>query len=241
MILHVPHSSTKIPEWVKFDKSIEEDLLRMTDWYTDKLFSYSAMAKFIFPWSRLFCDVERFIDDEPMEQQGHGICYVKDSFGGHLRNVSDEERKDIIEKYYSPHHTKFSIACNQCLSLFNEVVIVDCHSFSDEVLPHEPDQDVIRPDFCLGIDEFHSPQNLVDEVKNYLESKGYVVFINKPFAGTIVPLVHYKKTKDLKSIMIEVNRKLYLGRSDVEFEQIKNVITELLNIVDTYEKNHSLF
>jgi N-formylglutamate deformylase len=238
LILHVPHSSTKIPEGVKFDKSIEEDIYRMTDWNTDELFSYSSMGCFAFPYSRLFCDVERFIDNESMEQQGHGICYTKDSFGGHLRNVSDEERQDIIEKYYRPHHTKFSIACNQCLSLFNEVVIVDCHSFSDEVLPHEPDQDVIRPDFCLGIDEFHTPLILVDEIKNYLESKGYVVFINKPFAGTIVPMVHYKKTKNLKSIMIEVNRKLYLDRSDVEFKYIQSIIHNVLDIINTYELNN---
>lgn len=207
----------------------------MTDWKTDELFAYSSMGSFVFPWSRLFCDVERFIDDEPMEQQGHGICYTKDSFGVHLRHVTDEERQDIIEKYYKPHHTEFSIACNQCLSLFKEVVIVDCHSFSDEVLPHESDKDVIRPDFCLGTDEFHTPQILVDEIKNYLESKDFVVFINKPFAGTIVPLVHYKKNKDLKSIMIEVNRKLYLGRSEEDFKYIKEIIEGALNIIDTYE------
>jgi len=239
MILHIPHSSTKIPDGIIFDKSIDEDLLRMTDWYTDELFSYSAMAKFIFPWSRLFCDVERFIDNEPMEQQGHGICYTRDSFGNHLRHVIDEEKQAIIEKYYKPHHTKFSVECNHCLSLFNEVVIVDCHSFSDEVLPHESDQDVIRPDFCIGTDDFHTPQVLVDEIKNHLDSKGFVVFINKPFSGTIVPLLHYKKNKDLKSIMIEVNRKLYLDRPDEEFQYIKGIIGELLNIIDAYEINNS--
>jgi N-formylglutamate amidohydrolase len=239
LILHIPHSSTKIPDGVIFDKSIEEDLLRMTDWHTDELFAYSSMSSFVFPWSRLFCDVERFIDDEPMEQQGHGICYTRDSFGVHLRHVTDEERQDIVEKYYKPHHTNFSIACNHCLSLFKEVVIVDCHSFSDEVLPHEPDQDFIRPDFCIGIDEFHTPQILVDEIKSYLESKGYVVFINKPFAGTIVPLAHYKKNENLKSIMIEVNRKLYLDRSDEEFNYIQGIIEEVLNIINAYEVNNS--
>ena len=239
MILHIPHSSTKIPDGVIFDKSIEEDLIRMTDWHTDVLFSHSSMATIVFPWSRLFCDVERFIDDEPMEQQGQGICYTRDSFGGDLRQVSSDERQEIIEKYYRPHHTKFSIACNQCLSLFKEVVIVDCHSFSDDVLPHEPDQDVIRPDFCLGTDEYHTPNELVDDIKHFLEGNGYVVFINKPFAGTIIPMVHYKKNKDLKSIMIEVNRKLYLNQSDEEFKYIKGIIEGALNIIDTYEVNNS--
>lgn len=118
------------------------------------------------------------------------------------------------------------------------MVIVDCHSFSDEVLPHESDQDIIRPDFCIGTDDFHTPQILVDEIKNYLDSKGFVVFINKPFSGTIVPLLHYKKNKDLKSIMIEVNRKLYLDRPDEEFQYIKDIIEGALNIIDTYEINN---
>ena len=38
MLLHIPHSSTVIPIGITFLKDIEEDIARMTDWYTDELF-----------------------------------------------------------------------------------------------------------------------------------------------------------------------------------------------------------
>ena len=38
MLLHIPHSSTVIPTGIIFLKDIEEDIARMTDWYTDELF-----------------------------------------------------------------------------------------------------------------------------------------------------------------------------------------------------------
>jgi N-formylglutamate deformylase len=233
MILHIPHSSELFPTWVSFDKDISQDLIRMTDHKTDRLFAYSAMEVILFPYTRLFCDVERFIENEEMEKYGHGICYTKDSFGNHLRTVSDQERDHIIENFYQPHHKKLNLACNRALSLFDKVVIVDCHSFSDEVLPHETDK-TDRPDFCIGTDDFHTPPELVSSITQYIETAGYSVRINSPFAGTIVPLQHYKKTKNLKSIMIEVNRKLYTN-SVTDFKTVKGVVDGILDIINTYE------
>lgn len=238
MILHIPHSSTKIPDDVVFDKDITEDLLRMTDHATDVLFSYSATDVVVFQYSRLFCDVERLLENEPMEEFGHGVCYTRDSFGGHLRFVSAEERECIIENYYKPHHRELEIACNRALALFDSIVIVDCHSFSNTVLPHEVN--TLRPDFCLGTDDFHSPAELVEEIKLMLESKGYQVELNAPFAGTIVPLSHYRKTSSLKSIMIEVNRKLYVGTSAAEYQQTKSAVDEALKIISDYESRHDV-
>lgn len=239
MILHIPHSSTVIPDDVIFDKDITEDLKRMTDWRTDELFSYSSMETIIFPYSRLFCDVERFARNESMEQYGHGICYTKDSFGNQLRSISISERMEILENYYWPHHRKLLKACNHALTLFDQVVIVDCHSFSDEPLPHEIDK-TERPDFCIGVDEYHTPDQLIDIVGGKLATYGYSVKINSPFSGTIVPIDHYRKTHQLKSIMIEVNRKLYMN-SEEDFLRTKSVIKEILDAINSYEQGEYTF
>jgi len=237
MLLHIPHSSTVIPTGIIFLKDIEEDIARMTDWYTDELFFHPSSEIVKFNYSRLVCDVERFVDNEPMEKYGHGIAYVNDSYGQPLRAVSDDDRLSIINQYYKPHHTRLNQTSNQLLSFFETVVIVDCHSFSDTPLPHEIDTGLARPDFCLGIDEFHTPSILVERFTSYLSELGYTVAINNPFSGTLVPLHHYHKTTELKSIMIEVNRKLYLDDTykNEHFTSIKSVITGLLNIVDHYE------
>jgi len=208
----------------------------MTDWYTDELFTHPHSEIVKFGYSRLVCDVERLLIDEPMEQYGHGIAYTNDSYGNPLRIV---DRDEIIEKYYSPHHSKLTRTSNQLLSLFNTVVIVDCHSFSDEVLPHEQDTGK-RPDFCLGIDEFHTPPELVDSLKEYLTSLNFSVAIDDPFSGTIVPLINYQKTENLKSIMIEINRKLYLNgiEKNDNFDYIQQVVSGLLDKIVEYEDLH---
>jgi len=237
LILHIPHSSTAIPPRILFLKDIEADLARMTDWFTDELFSHPFSETVKFNYSRLVCDVERFVDNEPMEKFGHGITYVNDSYGHPLRRVSDNERLRIINDYYTPHHKLLNRTSNQSLSFFETVVIVDCHSFSDTPLPHEIDTGVARPDFCLGVDEFHTPLLLVERFTNHLTKLGYTVSINNPFSGTLVPLHHYHKTVELKSIMIEVNRKLYLDgiNKNKNFTSIKSIIDGLLNIVACYE------
>jgi len=245
MILHIPHASTKTPKTDKLVEEVKKEAIeKLTDWYTDELFCQKHGNSVVFPFSRIFCDVERFRDnnDEPMSKKGMGVVYTKGLDGKDLHNcdVTSEDEEIIKAAYYDNHHRKFSIAVNRSLTLFPEVFIVDCHSFYPSQLSHEDSSD--RPDFCLGIDDFHTPIEVVDEIKTYLEGLGFTVAINSPFSGTIVPLQHLHKNKDVKSIMIEVNRKLYLkapytGVKNDNFEYIQTVLTNVLDIINTYEES----
>ena len=84
MILHIPHSSKHIPEEVRpvilrDDMELHEELIRMTDAYTDELFVFPGGASVVFPISRLAVDPERFVDDseEPMARKGMGVIYSR--------------------------------------------------------------------------------------------------------------------------------------------------------------------
>ncbi len=231
MILHIPHSSTTLPETFKVQEgvSLEKEFQRMTDWFTDELFDYST--KLVFPFSRLYCDVERFREDadEPMATKGMGVCYTRSSFGGELREVTQKEKSFIKAAYYDTHHKRFTDLVADELKN-GSALIVDCHSFSDEVLPHE--ESTIRPDICIGTCSFHTPVELTEAVYNHFKGQGYTVAINQPFAGTIVPLEYYKKDKRVESIMIEINRKLYLNKNykkSKDFAVVKGMIDTLLH------------
>ncbi len=80
IILHIPHSSLTIPEEAlhQYETSfLQEEFLLMTDRYTDELFGL-PYTSIVFPYSRLFCDVERFRDDslEEMAQKGMSLKEV---------------------------------------------------------------------------------------------------------------------------------------------------------------------
>ena len=66
IILHIPHSSIKIPlyEGYLFDSTVlDKEILRLTDWFTDDLFYSDEDEMIIADFSRIFCDPERFTDD----------------------------------------------------------------------------------------------------------------------------------------------------------------------------------
>ncbi len=233
MILHIPHSSTKLPDnfIIYKDVPLEKEFQRMTDWCTDKLFDYDKAKKLVFPYSRLYCDVERFRDDskEVMAQKGMGVCYTTSSFGTKLREVSEEEKEFIKSTHYDAHHEQFEAFVEEELKERGSALIVDCHSFSNDVLPHE--ESSVRPDICIGTDDFHTPVDLIATISDVFKEAGLSVIVNQPFAGTIVPLKFYAKDKRVKSIMIEVNRKLYLNEKfekSEKFNEVKNLIDNVL-------------
>ena len=66
----------------------------------------------------------------------------------------------------------------------------------------------------------------------FFESRNFSIEIDKPYSGSIVPIAHYGNNSAVGSIMLEVNRKLYLIDSTNEktenFNKIKNLISEYI-------------
>ena len=239
-LIHVPHASVYIPDEYISDyraEVVKRELLKMTDRYCDELFDFGR-EMIRCPVSRLVCDVERFRDDENevMSAVGMGWYYTKCSDGTPLRRASGERRNEILQKYYDPHHAAFEEAVTNRLNAFGRCLIIDGHSFCSEPLPFELDQTKDRPDFCIGTDSFHTPQQLTEACVAFLESKGCSVKINSPFTGSIVPMRYYAKDTRVSSVMLEVNRRLYMdecGRKIKGFNSVKETLTELLSVLET--------
>lgn len=238
VILHIPHSSTYIPpEYRKdillSDEELEREIYMMADLYVQNLFDKGKSI--ISPISRLICDMERFKEDEnePMSKLGMGVVYTKTSTGKLLRNLSEYKRESIINKWYDPHHNALIYAVEEKLKEHDKCFIIDCHSF-DKNMSYTGVEAKDMPDFCIGTDDFHTPPEIIDKIRKYLITKGYSVEINKPFSGTLVPLYYYKKDNRVKSIMIEINKKLYIKeKSDLSdnFQNIKRVCDAITKII----------
>ena len=244
-LLHIPHSSYTIPsEYKKLfyldERELLQEQIKMTDSYTDDLFDVTGIDKLIFPISRLICDVERFRDksEETMTKQGMWVCYTKTSYLKKLKLVDLKHEQTILEKYYDKHHSEFYRMVTKNLTTHKQCLIIDCHSFPSSPLPYELNQDKERPDICIGTDDFHTPSKIRDYVCKKFTKLGYKVALNTPFSGTIVPIEYYGNNKNVYSLMIEINRGLYMNQSTGEKslhfqilkEHINDIITSLTNL-----------
>jgi N-formylglutamate amidohydrolase len=242
LILHIPHSSSEIPlldGYVSSHAKIQQEIIKLTDWYTDDLFDSDVDVKIVAPFSRVFCDVERFADDELeiMSKVGMGVLYEKLDSDELLRKVSPELREKILTNYYWKHHENLTTKVEKELKINGECLIVDCHSFPSTPLLKAINQNSNTPDFNIGTDSFHTPKKYIDASITYFENLGYTLGVDWPYSGSIVPMKYYQKEKRVSSIMLEINRKLYLNESTNEksknYSKTKDVVQGFINLIRT--------
>jgi N-formylglutamate deformylase len=244
-VIHLPHASTIIPATVRpelllSDQDLALEVLRMTDHLTDKLVAtaLSTAQRVRFPVSRLVLDPERFaIDaDEPMSRVGMGVIYERTSHGAPLRlPLAPAARQRLLETYYAPHHASLEASVASALERYGRCSILDTHSFPSRPLPYELDQSSDRPDICIGTDEFHTPAPLADEFVRRFSAEALAVARNRPFSGTIVPMRYFRNDRRVMSVMIEVNRRLYLdeatGKAGKRFGHVQSTLARVLEAV----------
>lgn len=247
VILHIPHSSYYIPDFLRkdillTDEELQRNLYAFTDWGTDDLFSHPNFnCRIVSNISRMVCDMERFRNDEQEEMapRGYGAVYTKDAFLNHMRNFDSEKREQLLKQYYDPHHKSLEEAVADKVRKFGKCLIIDCHSFSGTPLPYEPEQAEDRPAFCIGTVKEHTPEKLIEKAVDVLQSDEHSVTLDYPYSGSMIPLSFWGDCK-VQTIMIEINRSLYQKNNALApnsgYCHIKNKIGNLLDALhDTLE------
>jgi len=238
VVFHVPHDSTWIPEELRDqflldDAALREEVLRMTDHFTLELFTAGVPEDQVVraPVSRLVVDVERFEDDrqESMSKLGMGVIYTRTSDRRRLRRVLDPgERESLIQEWYRPHHQRLTRAIDASLAEYGRALLIDCHSFPSSPLPYEQDQRQDRPLICVGTDRFHTPGSLTGHMVRAFQSAGLATRIDAPFSGALVPAPHYRSDQRVASLMVEVNRSLYMneetGKQGNQFDTLSYLV-----------------
>lgn len=221
VILHIPHVKMDFPKhFFKGLKINVFDLAKyifdMTDLYVDKIYKDFKVKKIIPKYSRLYCDVERFRDDniEDMSKCGQGVVYTH-TYDGTLFHSHDESYKNKVLKYYDKYHNKFNKIVLKELKKGYNVLILDCHSFSEEVVSFLRKGSF--PDICIGINDEFVDTDILNYIKNRILKKGYKYQVNFPYAGSIIPNIIYDNKDEycgrVCSIMIEMNKKVYLQKN----------------------------
>jgi N-formylglutamate amidohydrolase len=244
MIIHIPHSSRLIPaeyrsQFTLSDEQLHQEINVMTDLFTDKLFEFDSTkepaVRIVFPVNRLLVDPERFSDDEiePMSKKGMGVLYSRMHRGEPMRrDLELTERSALLEKYYFSHQKLVSDAVGEELAEYGSSLVIDGHSFPSNPLPCHYYAKEPSPDFCIGTDSFHTPDELAKTIEEKIKELGYTVETNIPFAGAFVPSDYYGRDKRVSALMIEVNRRLYMDETSAEklegFQRIQAHVKQLL-------------
>lgn len=109
-------------------------------------------------------------------------------------------------------------------------------------MPCDLDQTPERPDFCIGSDGFHTPSGIVHAATDAIvaldhgaSGRKYTVLANRPYAESIVPSDFYGVEPRVSSVMIEVNRALYMdeetGERSTGFGKCKADLKQVLEAV----------
>lgn len=201
IVLNIPHAGVRGLGSIKCDNKVNllAEVRKWTDWYTDLIFipeKSDRVKHIIADYSRFAVDVERLLDD-PLEKKGQGIIYTK--YNGQERYVDEKERIRLMAYYYDYMDRLKSMLSEHSL-------LIDCHSFPSDM------SDV---DICIGYNEdWSSPTDFViDLVVESFKQHGYKVGVNTPFSNAIAPETGYT----YNSIMIELNKRVYLNEQTLDF------------------------
>ena len=220
-VIHVPHSSTRIPDDVRTqllldDDELAEELRLMTDARTDELAALAARQVAPRPWlfvnhlSRLVVDPERLPDEhEEMYDVGMGAVYTRTSAGLVLRDGDEHAERLLLKRFFTPYAESLADLIDERIAATGYAVLVDLHSYPVHALPYELHQDARRPPVCLGIDVDHTPEALRERAFGACSAIGEVV-LNEPFAGSYIPLRHFGRDNRVSSVMVELRRDTYM-------------------------------
>ena len=220
IIFHIPHASTELPE--EFFEGLESPFarggkgttelylinLKMSDVLLLDLVKDPPYEKVVAPYSRLFCDVERYWNDieETMSKHGMGAVYTKDYLGRALRR-ENKEHKAKVKKYYDRHHSSLLEAVKRTEG---DVLLIDLHSFGPDiasVISKGP-----YPDICIGYNEGDENEELISEIERFCDANCLTHQRNFPDTGSMtVPNI---QGTTVRSIMIEINNSVGMKYPD---------------------------
>ena len=214
VLIHVPHASMYIPEEYRQtalipQEELEEENRFMCDTGVLQLIPEAfAESAVIFPYSRLYCDVERFRDgSEPMEAYGMGYIYTRDSKGRKMFRPTPDHRAEVAA-IYDRHHEELNRRAESILAEHGRCLIIDLHSFSDETVNRLFGWTGF-PDVCIGTEPDYYSREVVESIAGFCRGLGLSVAFNYPYRGSLVPNRYYgKKDTGIVSVMLEINKRV---------------------------------
>jgi len=253
LVFNSPHSGRVYPSSFLASSKLDPLTLRRSeDAYVDELFGFAAalgapLLHAHFP--RAYLDVNRepyeldpilFRDGLPHYANTQSVRVVG-GLGTIARIVSESEEiyreplavaaaLERIHRLYVPYHETLSTLLFEAKREFGFAVLIDCHSMPST---SQADKRSTRADFVLG-DRFGTScsSELTRIAARSLDSLGFCVALNKPYAGGYITEHYGRPHKAQHVLQIEINRALYMDEATFErtarFEELRDKLQTLI-------------
>jgi N-formylglutamate amidohydrolase len=232
LVFNSPHSGRVYPStFLSASKLDARTLRRSEDCFVEELFGFVAGlgAPLLYAhFPRAYLDVNRepyeldpalFRDGLPDYANTQSVRVIG-GLGTIARIVSESDEiyrepltlqaaLERINRLYTPYHATLHALLDEAQKAFGLAVLIDCHS-----MPSNPiaDHGGVRPDFVLG-DRFGTSctGELTRIAADELRAQGYVVALNKPYAGGYITEHYGRPHSGQHALQVEINRALYMN------------------------------
>ena len=254
LLVSSPHSGrTYPPAFVSASRLDLQTLRRSEDCLVDDLLADAVthgIPALVAEFPRAFCDANREAWELDPTMFANKLPYwcntrtarVRAGFGTIARLVSPgqpiyaqklpfTEAETRIRTCWQPYHDALTALIGDTTRAFGRCVLLDCHSMpSGEGQTRDPS---IEPSFILGDGHGSSCDPLLpDAAQHFLETQGYRVRRNDPYAGGYITRHYGRPRQGTHTLQIEIGRSLYLDqrsyRASASFNRIRALMTELM-------------
>lgn len=140
------------------------------------------------------------------------------------------EAHERIARYWRPYHDQLQTLLDQSMNMFDEAILIDCHSMPHEALANVGAPGAARPDVVLG-DRFGATaaSSVVERVEAAFAAAGLRVARNMPFAGAFITQHYGRPSRRQHAIQVEIDRRLYMDERRLEPNADFSAFKVLLN------------
>ncbi len=171
----------------------------------------------------------------------HRVVYQNKNIYDGLLNY--HEAQERIKKVYDPYHKRLKQLVDKCNRKFGFCLLVDCHSMPSVICNIMNEAKPI--DFCVcNLFDESCPHEMSQKLFDALESGGWRGEFNRPYAGAFITFNYCQPRKNIYTLQIELNRKLYMDEQSYQkkahfqnvSQNICQAIVELGNFLLDFKK-----
>lgn len=238
-LLSIPHSGEHIPDEFKNYLSEKQwDLMQDVDYKVHELIDIKKLQAA--GVTIIKSDIIRTAVDLNRKIELSLLNWKQNSKGKKLVIQEPDKRtsEELLAKYYLPYYEVLKTHYFMMKERSNLPSFIDLHSMPGKAeeyhLKINPNQDIIRPDFCLSdVNGKTCSPEFISFVKDELSKNFENVTINSPYFGGQVTRHMNQLYSPLNNIQIEISRTLYMNEENKELYsegvlKLKKYLTEAL-------------